>query len=39
MELVNDGVHTHVFRAEIECSAENILQYCAANTAIGAHLE
>jgi hypothetical protein len=38
-ELVNDGVHAHVFGAEIDCSAENILQYCAANAAIGAHLE
>jgi hypothetical protein len=38
-ELVNDGVHAHVFRAEIDCSAENILQYCAANMAIGAYLE
>jgi regulator of replication initiation timing len=38
-ELVNDGVRAHVFGAEIECSAENILQYCAANAAIGAHLE
>jgi regulator of replication initiation timing len=38
-ELVNAGVHAHVFGAEIECSAENILQYCAANAAIGAHLE
>jgi regulator of replication initiation timing len=39
MELVNEGVRAHVFGAEIDCSAENILQYCAANTAIGAHLE
>jgi hypothetical protein len=38
-ELVNEGVRTYVFRAEIDCSAENILQYCAANAAIGAHLE
>jgi regulator of replication initiation timing len=37
--LVNEGVHAHVFGAEIDCSAENILQYCAANVAIGAHLE
>jgi hypothetical protein len=29
----------HVFGADIDCSAENILQYCAANAAIGAHLE
>jgi hypothetical protein len=36
---VNDGVRAHVFGAEIDCSAENILQYCAANVAIGAHLE
>jgi hypothetical protein len=39
MELVNEGVRTHVFGAEIDCSAENILQYCAANVAIGTHLE
>jgi hypothetical protein len=39
MELVNDGVRAHVFGADIDCSAENILQYCAANAAIGAHLE
>jgi hypothetical protein len=39
IELVNEGAHTHVFGAEIDCSAENILQYCAANTATGAHLE
>jgi hypothetical protein len=38
-ELVNEGVRAHVFGAEIDCSAENILQYCAANAAIGAHLE
>jgi hypothetical protein len=36
---VNAGVHAHVFGAEIDCSAENILQYCAANAAIGAHHE
>jgi hypothetical protein len=36
---VNEGVRAHVFGAEIDCSAENILQYCAANAAIGAHLE
>jgi hypothetical protein len=39
MELVNDGVRAHVFGVEIDCSSENILQYCAANAAIGAHLE
>jgi regulator of replication initiation timing len=39
MELVNEGVHAYVFGAEIECSAENIFQYCAANVAIGTHLE
>jgi hypothetical protein len=39
MELVNNGVHAYVFRAEINCSAENILQYCTANTAIGTHVE
>jgi hypothetical protein len=38
-ELVNEGVRAHVLRADIDCSAENILQYCAANAAIGAHLE
>jgi hypothetical protein len=38
-ELVNEGVRTHVFGAEIDCSAENIRQYCTANAAIGAHLE
>jgi regulator of replication initiation timing len=38
-ELVNVGVRAHVFGAEIDGSAENILQYCAANAAIGAHLE
>jgi hypothetical protein len=38
-EVVNEGVHAHVFGADINCSAENILQYCAANAAIGAHLE
>jgi hypothetical protein len=36
---VNDGVRAHVFGADIDCSAENILPYCAANAAIGAHLE
>jgi hypothetical protein len=36
---VNEGVRAHVFGAEIDCSTENILQYCAANMAIGAHLE
>jgi hypothetical protein len=36
---VNEGVRAHVFGAEIDCSAENILQYCVANVAIGAHLE
>jgi hypothetical protein len=38
-ELVNEGVCAHVFGGEIDCSAENILQYCTANAAIGAHLE
>jgi regulator of replication initiation timing len=38
-EPMNDGVRAHVIGAEIDCSAENILQYCAANAAIGAHLE
>jgi hypothetical protein len=38
-ELVNDGVRAYVFGAEIDCSAENILQYCPANAAIGPHLE
>jgi regulator of replication initiation timing len=39
MELMNEGVCAHVFGADIDCRAENILQYCAANVAIGAHLE
>jgi hypothetical protein len=34
-ELVNEAVSTYVFVAEIQCSAENILQYCAANTTTG----
>jgi hypothetical protein len=38
-ELVNEVVRAHVFGAEIDCSAENILQYWTANAAIGAHLE
>jgi hypothetical protein len=38
-ELVNEGVSAYVFRAEIDCSTENILQYYAANVAMGAHLE
>jgi regulator of replication initiation timing len=36
---VNEAVSTYVFGAEIDCSAENILQYCAANVTVGAHLE
>jgi hypothetical protein len=36
---VNEVVYTYVFAAEIDCSAENILQHCAANAAMGAHLE
>jgi hypothetical protein len=36
---MNDGVHAYVFGVEIDCSAENILQYCTANTVMGAHLE
>jgi hypothetical protein len=36
---VNEAVSAYVFGAEIDCSAENILQYCAANTTVGAHLE
>jgi regulator of replication initiation timing len=39
MELVNEGVRAYVFGAEIDSSAENILQYCTVNAAIGAHLE
>jgi hypothetical protein len=39
IELANEGARAHVFGAEIDCSAENILQYCAANAATGAHLE
>jgi hypothetical protein len=38
-ELVNEAVYTYVFRAETNCSAENILQYCAANVTMGAYLE
>jgi hypothetical protein len=38
-ELVNEGLSAYVFGAEIDCSAENILQYCAANATVGAHLE
>jgi cell division protein FtsB len=38
-ELVNDGVRAYVLGAGIDCSADNILQYCAANAAIGAHVE
>jgi hypothetical protein len=38
-ELVNEAVSTYIFGAEIDCSAENILQYYAANTTMGAHLE
>jgi hypothetical protein len=38
-ELVNEAVSAYIFRAEINGSAENILQYCAANATIGAHLE
>jgi hypothetical protein len=39
IELVNKGARAHVFRAEIDCSAENILQYDVANAATGAYLE
>jgi hypothetical protein len=39
IELANEGAHAQVFGADIDCSAENILQYCAANAATGAHLE
>jgi regulator of replication initiation timing len=38
-ELVNEAVSAYIFGAEIDGSAENILQYCTANTTIGAHLE
>jgi regulator of replication initiation timing len=38
-ELVKKGVRAYVFGEEIDCRAENILQYCAANATIGAHLE
>jgi hypothetical protein len=38
-ELVNEGVRAYVLGAEIDSSPENILQYCTANVAIGAHLE
>jgi hypothetical protein len=36
---VNEAVSAYVFGAEIDCSGENILQYCAANATMGAHLE
>jgi hypothetical protein len=39
IELANEGARAHVFGAEIDCSAEKILQYCAANAATGAYLE
>jgi hypothetical protein len=35
IELANIGAYAHVFGAEIDCSAENILQYCTANAATG----
>jgi cell division protein FtsB len=38
-QLVNDGVYAYVLGAEIDCSAENILQYYTANAAKGAHVE
>jgi hypothetical protein len=38
-ELVNDTVCTYVFRADINYSAENILQYCTANIVMGAYVE
>jgi hypothetical protein len=38
-ELVHEAVSAYVFGAEIDCSAENILQYCTANATVGAHLE
>jgi regulator of replication initiation timing len=37
--LANEAAQAHVFRAEIDCSAENILPYCAANVATATHLE
>jgi regulator of replication initiation timing len=39
IELANEGARAHVFGEEIDCSAENILQYCAANAATATHLE
>jgi regulator of replication initiation timing len=39
IELAKEGARTHVFRAEINCSAENILQYCAANVVTATHIE
>jgi hypothetical protein len=38
-ELMKEGIHAYVFGAEIDCSTEKILQHCAANATIGAHLE
>jgi hypothetical protein len=39
IELANEGARAHVFGVEIDCSAENILQYCAANAATATHVE
>jgi hypothetical protein len=38
-ELMKEGIRAYVHGAEIDCSAEKILQHCAANATIGAHLE
>jgi hypothetical protein len=38
-ELAHEGARAYVFGAEMDCSAENILQYCAANAATGAYTE
>jgi hypothetical protein len=39
IDLANEGARAHVFSEEIDCSAEHILQYCAANVATATHLE
>jgi hypothetical protein len=35
---VNEAVYAYIFGVEIDCSPENILQYYAANAAMGAYL-
>ncbi|KAI5812145.1 hypothetical protein BZA77DRAFT_359703 [Pyronema omphalodes] len=38
-ELVHEAVSAYVFGGEIDSSAENILEYCAANATVGARLD